>query len=203
MTPSRIVIFVLVVSGYLTALLPHTVLAQFKIDGIIALYSDSEFTSTKAIDTTPGRILTVYVVHQSDRQDVKQHYAADFRIVRGGGFTGTWLSDTPRPGWSVGGNSQDGIWMYYLEEGLRSCLRPPTHLLTVQYALLGTSPANSFLEVTGAPPPDPLWGLCVRLYWCGMRSGDYPDIALGGRLTINSTVPVEATTWGRIKNLYR
>ncbi|MEE9269296.1 MAG: hypothetical protein V3V49_03460 [Candidatus Krumholzibacteria bacterium] len=162
--------------------------ATGQINGTVSLYSESLFTTSEAADTAPG-ILTVYVVHDNALQP--NHTSVMFMVNGGGGFTGTWLDETSQHPVVVG-SSPSGITIAY-----GTCLTAPHHVLTTRYVLFGTSATNSYLQVLGhpdVPGHQILVSLCV-----GMTA-----TVAGGTLTVNrSVVPTEATTWGRIKALYR
>ncbi len=168
-------------------LLATTGTAQEPPDGTISLYSDSLFTTSEASDTAPG-ILTVYVVHDK-MTTANGHVGTWFMVSGGGGFTGTLLDETvPHPVFL--GSSPSGIIIAF-----GTCLSQPQHLLTIRYVLSGTSATDSYLQVL--PHPDD-----GRIIVEDCNFWNNP--ATGGALTVNpSVVPTEATTWGRIKALYR
>ncbi len=153
--------------------------------GAVALYSDSLFTDSTYVDNVPS-VLHVYVVHEDFTADA---LAIQFRIERSAGFTGTWLSESsPFP--VVVGDSQTGVAISY---GL--CNKTaPVLLLDIMYFAHGTSGPCSYLAST-AHPPSPSGGIEVGT--CTVTAFAEP-----GRLRVNCTVPVEETTWGRVKALY-
>ena len=125
--------------------------------------------------------------------------AAAFRVVTGGGFTGVYVGETvPWEMWR--GNTQDG-----LEVVLGQCEFPPRLLATVQYSTDGMSPSCAWLEVVGHP----LYDDAIVVADC--NSGMH-EIYTYCRLTVIRSwddrrtcglVPVEESTWGRVKALYR
>ena len=155
----------------------------------ITLYSDTTFTDSTAVDSTAG-VLNVYVVVEG----IPAATLAMFRIASSPGFTGVWLSDDPKFPLVVG-TSKDGIVIAF-----EACKATPIHILTITYAMDGTSAGGSYVAVVNHPDktcamvPD-----CTAIVpGCGLFS------ALKGHLLINSaTVPIRDTTWGRIKALYR
>jgi hypothetical protein len=155
----------------------------------INIYSDPAHTSKEAFDLAPGT-LTVFVVHEQ----ATGANAVAFRIAASDGFTGVWLSDTSD--FFVAGTSPTGV-----QVGYQSCVGPTVLALEVTYTVFGTSDDCSYLEVAAHPDFDyggPYIAVCVG----------YPEVGHGGRLTINpnpscSPVPVEPSTWGRVKALYR
>ncbi len=160
--------------------------AQLHI-GTVSLYADSNFTETTVVDTVP-RVLRVYVVH---KQPARAYYGIQFKVAESPGFTGTWVTEES-PFVVAIGTSQTGISIAY-----GSCLAPPTHLLTMLYVLDGKSVADSYVEAQAHPGAE---FSEIEAYLCaGMW--DYPA---GGRLEVKpNVVPIEETTWGRIKVIYK
>jgi hypothetical protein len=157
----------------------------------INMYSDAAFTSKEAVDVVPGT-LTAYVVHERPHQT--DGIAATFKIAPSVGFTGVWLSESSP--FLVTGTSPNGIRIAY-----GGCFDLPVFLLEVSYTVFGTSEDCSYLAVVAAPGEDQRGPLVVD---CNFDL----IVGTGGRLIINSTpqcppVPVESSTWGRVKALYR
>jgi len=69
-------------------------------------------------------------------------------------------------------------------------------VLSVTYLLPGTSSACSCLRIVPYPGDEP-YIVC--------NGCDFMELPCsgGGSLHVNCTVPVESTTWGRVKALYR
>ena len=153
--------------------------------GTVALYSDSLFTDSTYVDNVPS-VLHVYVVHQDFFALAS---AIQFRIERSAGFTGTWLSESSPFFPLVGGDSQTGVAISY-----GGCKTPPLLLLDIMYFAHGTSGPCSYLAST-AHPPSPFGK--IEVVTCQETVFAEP-----GRLRVNCTVPVEETTWGRVKALY-
>jgi len=124
---------------------------------------------------------------------------AAFRVVTGGGFTGVYMGETVFGDLWLG-NTQDG-----LEVVLYQCHNSPLLLATVYYSTDGMSPSCAWLEVVGHP----LYDNAIVVADCG--SGMH-EIHSCCRLTVIRSwddrrtcglVPVEESTWGRVKALYR
>jgi hypothetical protein len=156
----------------------------------INIYSDPAFTSKEAFDLAPG-MLTLYAVHEhaSDR------LTAAFMIAPSVGFTGVWLGETSP--FSTIGMSPTGIRIAYGQ-----CLDTPALILEVTYTVFGTSDDCSYLEVVEHPEEvcgGPVFLDCPNFdTWFGT----------GGRLTVNpnetcTPIPIEPSTWGKVKALYR
>ena len=167
-------------------LLSENTEAQFA--GTVSLYSDAAFSQTHAFDTGPG-LLTVYVVHDNNPTDI-MFLGGEFRVKGSPGFTGVWLGITSPHPYAEG--NQGGLIIWYA-----GCTATPTHLLTITYALSGTSAPDSYLATERS---DPL-GIPMQLVTCDRRL----QAVRGGRLVINPRVPtgiLRGGTWGAIKSLY-
>jgi hypothetical protein len=185
-----------VVIAACSALLPGPVTAQIiPSSDQFNIYSDPAFTSKEAFDTAPAT-LTLFVVHENPVLADQGRTYSEFRIVPSVGFTGVWLSETsPFP---VIGASPTGIQI-----GYSYCVSLPALVLEVTYAVFGTSEDCSYLDVVEHPQnmfgeDVPVTVDCNFVYFSGT----------GGRLTVNPTancppVPVEPSTWGKVKALYR
>jgi hypothetical protein len=157
----------------------------------IDLYADPTYAITQAFDLTPGT-MTVYVVHKATINGATN---SAFRIAASTDFTGVWVEESS-PFALVVGTSPTGIEIGYNF----GCMFPSALVLEVVYTMSGTSAECSYLEVVAHPNhPEGL-----NLPDCSFGLTATP----GGKLTINpnetcSMVPTEASTWGRVKSLYR
>lgn len=168
--------------------------AEAQRNDSIDLYSDAGFNSRVAFDDVPGT-LQLFVVHDPHTASA-QAVSAAFRITTSPGFTGVWLADAT-PHALLLGTSPNGVSVGYN----LGCfvLTEPTLLLEVTYSVFGTSDDCSFLEIASHPD----YGI-VYVQDCEFE----PISAVGGKLTINpnescSPLPVESSTWGKVKALYR
>ena len=157
----------------------------------IAIYADAAHLSTEAFDLAPG-ILTIYLVHEVHEHLETAATSAAFQVFTSAGFTGVWLDDTTQ--FPHTGSSPTGITIAYL-----GCLPTPLNILEVRYTVFGTSAACSYVDV--GPHPD--HGK-INTHDCSQL----PFPGVGARLTVNpnetcSPLPIESTTWGKIKSLYR
>jgi hypothetical protein len=167
--------------------------AEAQRNDSIDLYSDAAFNSRVALDQVPGT-LKVFVVHDPHAASA-QAVSAAFRITTSPGFTGVWLADVTPHAFLLG-SSPNGVSVVYNF----GCfvLTEPTLLLEVTYSVFGTSENCSFLEVASHPD----YGV-VYVQGCELET----IAAVGGKLTINpnegcASLPVESSTWGRVKALY-
>ena len=178
--------------------------------GYIGIFSDPGGTDCGLVDAAPG-LAIAYVVHVNTPGAT----ASQFRVASGDGFDCLWLGEnSPFP--IVIGNSQDGISIAY-----GACLASPIHILSINYFCQGLSETCSWLYIC----PDPLapTGL-IEVVDCNQQK----LIASGGVLWVNPDwvtcgcwinasgskspsaspvctppVPVEPSTWGAVKSLYR
>jgi len=168
----------------LPMLLSTTALAHASVTGKILIFSDAGFTDSTLSDNAP-RIANLFIVHT----DFDGATAVRFMTVASPGFTGVWLGETSS--FTRVGKSTTGISV-----GYGACITTPALVLTVSYQFFGTSSACSQLSI--APETGFLHALCFSGGGC---FSDLPCQGLGS-LHVNCTVPVESTTWGRVKALY-
>ncbi|NIO00803.1 MAG: hypothetical protein GTO42_01475 [Candidatus Latescibacteria bacterium] len=169
---------------------------SFAQGGLIGLYIDP-WGDDCDIEDCKVEIINVYVVHKF----APSPSACQFMIVSSDGFTGAYLGEeTPLMNGCMFGNSQRGISIAYGE-----CASTPVHILTLRYYLYGTSKPNSYLQVVGDPT-----NVTPGIYIVDCTTPPTLIPAIGGRAYINgdgtvscSTTPVEPTSWGRIKSLYK
>ena len=158
----------------------------------VGLYADPAGVECNIIDDTPG-LLRIHVVHKSPQGS----WAAQFSAPMPACMTGaTFISDTAV--WEVIGSSQTGVSM-----GYGSCQTGSINFLTIDYFAQGTSDPCCLYPVL----PDPR-----------VPSGEIEVVDCNGQLayaqgevsTVNGDsscpcgypVPVEKTTWGKVKALY-
>jgi hypothetical protein len=159
--------------------------------GAILLFSDSTYTDCH-LEDSGSRNHTVYVVHVDDVGAV----ASEFTILNDGATGLSYLGETVP--WPVAiGNSQTGLSVSY-----EMCLSGSILVCSIEFLGDGTSPTCSSLRPVG-----PSLGIPVGSVDCSYFKA-YP---VEGRLVVNPDgtcpcgppVPVESTTWGRVKALYR
>jgi hypothetical protein len=100
--------------------------------GTICLYADPQGTQCSLSDTAPG-LLSVYVIHNPLSTPSGGALGVRFAAPRPDCMTGaSWVSDsTP---FSLSGSSQTGAGVTY-----GGCITEPTHILTIQYLVSGTT----------------------------------------------------------------
>jgi hypothetical protein len=180
----RLLLSAAVIAGLFLTCIPGVVKAQ----GSLRLYADPAFTQCTLSDTAPG-VVSVYVaLTVLDADGVR------FRVAASPGFTGVWLSDAT-PYYMVGSSPID------LGVGFNKCLSGRNLVATITYQLFGTSTCS---ELAIAAP--------VGFLWPFFDTCDFTEYPLfnNGPLHVNCSgsfdcnpVPVEPSTWGKVKSLYR
>jgi hypothetical protein len=163
--------------------------------GQLSLYSDANFAQCTLTDNEP-RLADVYVVHHIG-PIVGNAYLLRFKLTASVGFTGSWIQDTAPTGMSVVGTSPTGMSI-----GYQSCRTGDVQVVRVTYQMIGTSSPCAFLRASPYTGAD-----FIETWNCSFDSFGVS----GGTLIINSDgscpcqgpVPVEPTTWGQVKSLYR
>ena len=185
--PPAVMLFVLLMAG----LMASAPTARAQNDGAILLFSDPDYTSCSVIDVADQEY-TVYIVHVDDSGVI----ASQFRVRNEAGLT--YVREQIL--WTVLGNTQSGMTVLYDNE----CVSGEILVGTVGYAGTGTSSSCSYLSI--AP-----FGFGVNEVEATTCEPE-PEkiIPFPGRLFVNPdpscpcelVVPVEETSWGRIKALY-
>jgi hypothetical protein len=158
----------------------------------IGLYADTQGTNCNFVDNQP-RLLQVHVVHISPGGATASEFSAPMPACMTGA---TYLSDTV---WFAVGNSQVGISV-----GYGSCVTGSIYLMAINYFVRGTSEICCVYPVL--PNPYAVPGGAVLVQDCDFNS--VSGVGLAATVNGNSScpcggpVPVEETTWGRVKTLY-
>ncbi len=162
----------------------------------IGLFADTGGTDCQINDSQEG-LLNIFVVHTAPDGATSSAFSAPMPACMVGA---TYLSDSGGigcPGPLCPGNSQSGILVTYGSV----CLSGTVWILTVSFFVQGTT--ELCCEYPVLPHPD--LGLTVG------DCDDNPIPAQGGVAVVNGDatcpcrvpVPVEVTTWGAVKALYR
>ena len=170
--------------------MPATVAAQLggPFGGSLYLFSDTDFTDSTYQDQSP-QVFSVYVVHSDMTGSAAR--SVRFKVEASPGITFSWIGETS-PWTIVDGDSRTGIYVDY-----NTCLFPsPGFVLEIQYFGAGTSETCSTLR-TVAHPDSPYE--VIEVVTCDFEVFS----AVGKELLVNCPVPVEQTTWGRVKSLFR
>ncbi|UCH84851.1 MAG: hypothetical protein JSW50_03950 [Candidatus Latescibacterota bacterium] len=168
--------------------------------GYIGVFSDPQGTSCEFVEAYPG-VMQVYIVHV----DVPESIGSQFMVYESAEFTGVYLGEELGTGGIKSGNAPTGVSF-----GYGVCLSSPIHILTISYYVDGTSDPCSYLEIV--PDPHAQNGE-INTVDC-----DFETVILevGGRGNFNvsaadpcdcsdpfALLPTEATTWSRVKAMYR
>jgi hypothetical protein len=164
----------------------------------IGLYSDTEGSGCSLTDTAPG-FFQVFLVVLSP-EDLN---AVEFQVVADPGFTAVLvgeLSPLPKPG--VDGDAHGGMILAFGE-----CYTMPLHVYTLTYQGFGTSGSCAGLDI--GPNPNSLFD-SIRFGTCDFNTIHVPQSAVDtfhlnpdGSCPCGLPVPVETSTWGQIKAMYR
>lgn len=169
----------------------------FAQPGSIGLFSNVGGTNCDVYDTVPGLVL-VYVVHVYTPGAT----ASQFRVASNWGNAMTYLSEAvTAPYIKIGTCYGNGCAIAY-----GSCRPSPNMILTLQFFASGLTPPCSYLQVMPDISTVPA-KTSVLVTDCAS-----PPLLLnatGGDVVINPVegcfcdIPVEETSWGRIKSLYQ
>ncbi len=178
-----------------------TVLASpaFAQWGNIAVFEDDQGLSCSITDNVSG-LKHVFILHVNNQQGVK---GSAFMIQETAGSTLQWLSATPlgTPTFLVIGDAHaaPGIIVAYAQ-----CIATPSFpILDCSYFAAGTSAACSRIQIV--PAPNTAQGE-VLVIDCSDAEQVQPQ---NGQAIINEdgtcmcNVPVQESTWGKVKALYR
>jgi hypothetical protein len=162
--------------------------------GIVSVFSDPYGTECNIYDVVPG-ILQVFVVYNYHSGAEAVQFSAPIPDCFG---TAIWLQDLPSYP-IVDGNSQSGVRV-----ALGGCMPAPAVVMTIEFFIQGlTAPCCRYPVLADPRLPSGK----IEALDCAQNIV-YPE---GGRGIINPDatclctfpVPVEETTWGQIKSLYR
>jgi len=169
----------------------------FAQPGSIGLFADPGATNCNLTDAAPGLML-VYVVHVMSPGAT----ASQFSVTAEPCFAATYLSEAvTAPYIKIGTCWGSGCAIAY-----GSCVPSPAMILTLQYFGSGLTSGCCFMHVKpdlSTTPPK----ATVLVTDCA--SPPNLLIATGGEAIVNTdetcncNVPVEETSWGQIKSLYK
>lgn len=166
--------------------------------GTVALYSDEAYTDCTLPDTV-STARSVYVVHKNTAGAT----SVQFRVVTGGEFTGVYVGHTT-PFSNVLGDPLSGFTV-----GYDACLSSDILITAMTWSCSGDSPPCAWLEVVAASGQS---GATVQTVDCTgtplagdgavMSVNPLTGVCLGPTGCIKP-LPVDQTTWGHVKALYR
>lgn len=156
--------------------------------GFLSLYSDAALTQCSLSDVVPGTA-NVYLTELPNGGAT----GSRFRVAASPGFTGVWLSETS-PFTTIGNSQTD------LSVGFGNCRDGRFVVLTMTYQLYGTSECSQ-LSFTPALGQTELY--CLDCSFGMECNGLYPLYVNCSGSHGCDPLPVESTTWGSVKALYR
>jgi hypothetical protein len=165
--------------------------------GSIGLFADEGASSCSVYDIIPAFVITIYVVHVHTPGAAGAQFMVDHWSW---GANLTVLVETVTPPYIHVGNSETGISIGY--GGM--CVPAPNMILTISYLGSGQSLPCSYILVMPAPTAGP-----PGIYVTDCATPPNLLNATGGALLVNPmldcncSIPVEETTWGRVKALYQ
>jgi hypothetical protein len=164
----------------------------------IGIYSDTAGSACSLADTEPG-FFQVFVVVLNPEDLV----GAEFQVVADPDFTAVLvgeLSPLPKPG--VDGDAFSGLVLAF-----GGCYETPQHVYTMTFQGFGTSGACAALDV--GPNPNTHRDT-MAFSTCEFTTIEVPQSAADsfhlnpdGSCPCGLPVPVEISTWGQIKAMYR
>lgn len=161
--------------------------------GHIGLFADSlSFSNCELVDDQMA-VVPIYIVHKG----LLGATACQFMVAPGGGFDCTYLASTNRFQTTIG-DPLMGVAVSY-----GSCLMPDILLITMIWFCEGLSPVCSWLEVV--PHPASPTGTIDIVLCAGLlpATGGIMAVNNDGSCDCGGWHPVDETTWGRVKSLYR
>lgn len=160
--------------------------------GVMSLYADPAFTTCNVAN--PSAVQYAYVVLDATSGATAVQYALSDNT--GGAIV--WLADQymfPL----VLGNSQSGVAVSF-----GGCLQGQIHVQNVVYTVESEPGICTFIEFV-PDPGAPTGGLeavnCSQVKWA--PESDILTFRADGTCWCSTIRPVEASTWGRVKSLYR
>lgn len=168
----------------------------FAQGGSVVVTMDPLGTDCNLTDPSTPALCSYYVVH------VCSPGATGIQYKINSGHTGTAFPDAPVFPVTIG-SAATGVSIGYGE-----CLGGVIHTLSLQYFCQGTTPPCSSIDVVGHPtatPPGLLAVSCEQSFVDaeGRSSSIEPDQSCVCDAPDCGTIPVEASTWGNIKALWR
>lgn len=160
------------------AVLPICGITPLHAQSTVGVYRDVNGSGCTLNDLTVGNI-TAYVVL---RPDANGATGLQFAAPKPACFTGVYLGDEAAPGTLVIGDSQTGVSV-----ALLGCKASPTHVLTIRYAGLGTTPTCCEYPVV----PDPLL-TTIDVVDCGFFT--HEGVGIVSRFNADATCPCVGNT---------
>jgi hypothetical protein len=166
--------------------------------GFVGTYAEPTGTVCNVVDAAPG-LLNIFVVHTHTTAAAVSFRAQTPLCMSTTGAV--WLSDTKPFPVTVGG-SQTGVSVAY-----GTCLSGPIHALSISYFASGTTSLCCAFTVDG-DPAQPGGNIIVTdcafvdAIGVGVTHTVNGDVGICPCTPPSPPVPVEESTWGKVKSLY-
>ena len=173
-----------------------TAAAHGQVSGGRLYVASSPTGSPELLDAASG-VCDVYVIH--DQVFVTDQFASSQFKLDNNAFLGLWLAD--QSGYQLIGDSQRGVQVSY-----GGCVATPGVILTVVYFCQGTSGCTSVELAPAFNQPIETRGCSNELFYpvtrqlCVNSVFVIDDSGFGG--ICECTIPIEYTSWGRVKALF-
>lgn len=160
---------------------------------LLGFYGDAAGTVGVVYDQGPGALDIYVVVHNND--PVVAAGTVRFAAVPPPCFQGVYVGEISN--YVVAeGNSQTGAWVWFLE-----CSPGAYHVMTVSFAVQGLTSQCCWFEPQPVPGADR-----VEATDCSLGTLDWlstEGLWINPNNPLTCTFPVEESTWGAVKALYR
>lgn len=161
--------------------------------GSIGLYADVAYVTCDYTDAGAA-LVPIYVVHKY----IPGATASQFMVLPGGGFNCTYTGEIIHVPVSIG-STVSGISVSY-----GGCVPADILIATINYFCMGASPSCAYLEVV--PDPAAPTGT-IEVVDCAFvklqGAGSMIIFNNDGTCGRPCGLPINDTTWGEVKNLYR
>jgi hypothetical protein len=174
----------------LTLVLMVSASMAFAQGGSVGIFADTGGTNCNLADATAG-LCAYYVVHVYHAGAAASQFAAPKPACH----MGTFLSDTAVYPVTIGG-SQAGVAI-----GYGTCQAAPTHVLTMNVFCMGLTGQCCRWPVV-ADPNVPSGQIEIVLCDNSLVFGTGGEGIVNSNPTCNCDVPVQDSTWGKVKSLY-
>ena len=163
--------------------------------GSIGLFVDPGGTICDVYDQLPG-LVTVYVVHMytpgaTGSRFMVNHWSWGAALIH--------LGETVTPPYIGIGSYTTGITI-----GYNACVPSPNMIMKLDFFGNGISATCSYIQVVpdplAVPPGIYVMGCTAPLNWAPATGG---DVVVNPDPSCMCDIPVQETTWGRVKALYQ
>ena len=180
--------------AFMAAILAIAGAATGQSSGLIVLWAEESFTSCNVAGATD--LVTIYVVHEY----MAGATSSRFKLQDNTGGALAYVGDQVQPPVVALGNANTGVDLAY-----GACFTGKLHILNAVYSVLSDPPVCSTIQVVPDPAAPSGW----------LEGTDCQGVRIfPGRtsVTFNNEgtcacqwdgLPIETSTWGNVKSLYR